>query len=486
MDRDALVNEILELASACHTGGATDDERARLERLLEDNDEARAIYLRVADDTVTLNDVRRPRNTEAAPVAVATPPGARSAPARRHGVWSLAAAAALAAVGAALWHVRPAAPPPENPGAPAPAATSAGAQRATFARIVSISDVQWAADAPVRREWERVGKSERLHIDAGNIEILYDNGIQFVVRGPANCEFISESQVLATAGKMVARVGPEATGFEIVTPHATVIDRGTSFGMTIDPDQQTDVVVYEGMVDLALPEAAQGGSRRLEAGEAIRVRRDGRVGRIASVDGDVFLPPPRFADSQSDSGRVIRAVTDNLKSGQTAKYYRVISRGFREDCQAYVDRQHQWNGLDERGVPPFLLHGDYVMTFNDDKVQHDLSIGVDLAQPARLYLLVDDRASPPPKWLTDSFVDTGWDIGIDEGFDDVPEVKTAVGPGRSIEWTFSIWMQEIHAPTTVILGSLQEAATSAAPRDVLRAMYGIVATPLASAPPETD
>jgi hypothetical protein len=189
--------------------------------------------------------------------------------------------------------------------------------------------------------------------------------------------------------------------------------------------------------------------------------------------------------SQGDDGRVIVGVTDNLKPSQTTKYYRVVPRGFREDCQAYVDRQHQWNGLDVSGIPPFLNHGDYVMTFNDDKVQHDLRIAVEVGQPARLYLLVDDRAEPP-KWLTDSFEDTGWDIGLDEGYDDVPNVKTAIGPGKSLEWTCSVWMKEVTAPTTLLLGSLQQEKTSSAPREVMRAMYGIVATPLSSSPPATD
>ncbi|MGC4016741.1 MAG: hypothetical protein QM755_19835 [Luteolibacter sp.] len=61
MDRDALLSEILELATACpRTGQATQDEHS-LERLLEDNAEAREVYLRIADDTVTLNDVRQSR-----------------------------------------------------------------------------------------------------------------------------------------------------------------------------------------------------------------------------------------------------------------------------------------------------------------------------------------------------------------------------------------------------------------------------------------
>jgi hypothetical protein len=65
-------------------------------------------------------------------------------------------------------------------------------------------------------------------------------------------------------------------------------------------------------------------------------------------------------------------------------------------------------------------------------------------------------------------------------------VKTAIGAGRSIEWTFSVWMREVRTPTTVLLGSLQENVTRAAPREVLRAMYGIVATPLTDGLPTSD
>ncbi|HMP06679.1 MAG TPA: hypothetical protein PJ982_10045, partial [Lacipirellulaceae bacterium] len=149
--------------------------------------------------------------------------------------------------------------------------------------------------------------------------------------------------MLTKSGKLVARVGPEAIGFRIVTPHTTVIDRGTSFGLTIDPERQTDVVVYEGIVDLALGTSQAPAKHRLATGEALRVGRDGRVGRIASVAGDAFLPPPRLSGLESDESRVIVSVTDNLKSTDTSKYYRVVSRGLRKDCQPYVDRRHQWN-----------------------------------------------------------------------------------------------------------------------------------------------
>ena len=87
---------------------------------------------------------------------------------------------------------------------------------------------------------------------------------------------------------------------------------------------------------------------------------------------------------------MITAVSDNVRSLETAKYYRVIPDGFREDCRAYVDRLHEWNGVDERGLPPFLVGGDYVMTFNDDKITTEIEIAVS-ARPAGNAVRADRR-----------------------------------------------------------------------------------------------
>ncbi|HMO83912.1 MAG TPA: hypothetical protein PKC18_03225 [Lacipirellulaceae bacterium] len=472
MERASLVAEIIPLAPPCQPGAATEDARARLERLLEDSGDARMIYLRVADDTVTLNDVRQGRSNEHAAGAVHRKRGFERSRGGTRMRWVAALALAAALAGIVFWLK----PDAWLNGVGGPVVPS----QQTFARVVSLSGVEWSEGAETLREWARLGQGKVLAINTGSIELLYDNGVQFVLQGPAHCQLVDEKHVLAKSGKLVARVGPEAIGFRIVTPHTTVIDRGTSFGLTIDPERQTDVVVYEGIVDLALGTSQAPAKHRLATGEALRVGRDGRVGRIASVAGDAFLPPPRLSGLESDESRVIVSVTDNLKSTDTSKYYRVVSRGLREDCQAYVDRRHQWNGVDDRGIPPFLLGADYVMTFNDDKVQHDLRIAVTLARPARLYLFIDERAEAP-RWLTEEFVKTGWVIGSDEGYDDVPEVTTAIGPGKSIENTFSVWARDVAQPSTVVLGALQEEQTTSPPREVLRAMYGIAATPLAGA-----
>ena len=473
MDLQSLTAELIELATAYQTGAASDDERARLERLLEDDAQARAIYLRIADDTVTLNDIR-PSSLQSPDAAgdscLACDLPTASAPRRALRRWPISGAVAACAACLGLWFWQQA--PPLDVANVAPTSSSA------FARVLSLSSVEWRSVDGHFQEWQRIKPGDAMKFGGGSVEVLYDNGVQFVVQGPADLTFDSEKVVTAEAGKLVARVSPEAIGFKIITPHAAVIDRGTAFGMTIDPERQTDVVVYEGKVDLSVGEAVGIQERQLAAGEGMRIDRDGKLGRISSVAADAFLPPPRLSEYPREfDGRIIASVGDNLKSSQTSKYYRVINHGFAEDCQAFVDRHHQWNGVDGRGIPAFLENADYVMTFNDDKVNADLGIAVKLAQPARLYVLLDDRAQLP-KWLAESFIDTGWKIGIDEGYDDVAHVKTAIGAGKSIENVCSVWMKEVLTPSVVLLGSLRETAVDSHPRDVELAMYGIAASPL--------
>jgi hypothetical protein len=186
------------------------------------------------------------------------------------------------------------------------------------------------------------------------------------------------------------------------------------------------------------------------------------------------LEPPQVRVLGAQQGRIVATVSDNVRSLQTAKYYRVIPHGFREDCRAYVDRMHQWNGVDARGLPPFLLGGDYVMTFNDDKIANEIEIAVGVSQPANLYVLIDDRVTPP-EWLKRDFVDTNWDVGSDEGWED-RVIDVATGPGQSVEHVFSVWRRVVGEPTTVILGALSY-DSSPAKVTAERSMYGIVVTP---------
>src|SRR5262249_40434825 len=161
-----------------------------------------------------------------------------------------------------------------------------------------------------------------------------DNGVELLVEGPAEVHFTSLERVMVVEGKIAARVGPDAIGFSIETPHANVIDRGTVFGVSVEGSQKTDVVVYEGIVDLDVLGHGEQPRRRLATGEALRVSNEGGLSRIASVQGEEFLSPPQVRHDAAARPPIIASVTDNIRLHDTAKFNRVIPVGFEEDCRA--------------------------------------------------------------------------------------------------------------------------------------------------------
>jgi FecR protein len=497
MDDVELINEVLELTLAYQRGDASAEERARLERLLLDNPQAISWYLRVVEDSLTLRASALAH--EAQPHSrggLGEEDGASAADAalnlarveseenRRgrvsrfnswgQGIWgqnwkrwaapTVAACFLLVATGTFWWFAS------SHSGADAGQRTTSGA-----ARVVNVSNVEWSSGAKTYDEWSFVEPGDTIQIERGLVNLFFDNGAEMLIEGPADVDFVSLKKVFARKGKLAARVSPSAIGFSIETPHANVIDRGTAFGLSVDEKDRTDVVVYEGMVDLDVLGNNAPARRRLERGEALSVSRMGELSRITTVESSKFLEPPQV---RAAGGRepVISSVSDNVRSLETTKYYRVIPGGFREDCRAYVDRAHEWNGVDQRGLPPFLVGGDYVMTYNDDKVVTEFEIAVGLSQPAALYVIMDDRV-PPPAWLERDFVDTHWDVGSDEGYDD-RIIANGVGPGESIDHTCSVWRRDVLEPTTVVLGALGNEKFALPAVDVERSMYGVVAVPL--------
>lgn len=483
MDEAELINEVLGLALACHAGTATAEERARLERLLVDDPRAIGWYLRIVDDTLTLRDAAAAQANSAS-AANATEIAAPAEPAvqsknsvflfnsYRKLLWTCAAIACLVPVALTigLWRT------------PLNKTDVVQSGKADFARIIEVTNVKWSDGAPHYDEWSSIKPGARLQFNSGWLTLFFSNGAELVIEGPADVRYDSSQKVFARKGKLAARIGPDAIGFRIETPHANVIDRGTEFGISVDGDSHTSVVVYKGVVDMDLAGDATR-RRRLETGEALSVDRDGQLSRITTVGSNEFLEPPQLRFGGNLQSRLIASVTDNVRSLETAKYYRVISRGFHEDCQAYVDRMHQWNGVDRNGLPPFLLGGDYVMTFNDDKIVNQIEITLSISRPSIVYVLFDDRVEPPD-WLTRDFVNTKWKVGSDEGYDNRP-IPIAEGAGQSIDHVFSVWMRKVHNASTVMFGPLtHEPTPPTVGIKAERSMYGIVVTPMRANRPE--
>jgi hypothetical protein len=485
MDDSLLFDEVLQLTMRRQAGEATDEDLARLERLLGDSHQAVVFYLKIIQDGLTIRESGETRNSRQLTTNFADEPAvaeqacevlslreyvadrSRSA-VRAAGKFRLAAASlVIVALGGMLWQAS------NNP-VPSAAATD------RIARIVNASGVDWAKGAEQFYPWSHIVPGDRLAFRSGVMNLFISSGVELLIEGPAEVEFTSLDRILVTEGKLAARVGPDAIGFRIDTPHANVIDRGTAFGISVDSTRQTDVMVYEGIVDLDVIGEHETPRRRLATGEALRVNTHGDLSRIASVHGDEFLSPPQMRAAASRRQPVIQSVVDNIRQADIAKCNRVVAAGFDEDSQAYVDREHQWNGMTEKGVPQCLLGGDYVMTFNEDKTDTSFELTLHLAQPANVYLLIDDRV-PAPDWLTRDFRDTGLDVGLDEVHKHV-NMELAVGPGQSLDQTYSVWHREVRDVSSVVLGPLGREQFTKPARVVQRGMYGIVATGINQGP----
>jgi hypothetical protein len=304
-----------------------------------------------------------------------------------------------------------------------------------------------------------------------------------VIHGPADLEFIDPLRARLRRGRIRARITSESGhGYVVETPRAQVTDLGTEFGIDVAGDSVTGVVVFEGSVNLAVPngeDASHPQVERLTEGQGVVVRRTGRLDRLMSIvvgEASTFGQPgePR----PDGSTPLIADVWDSVAVTESKNLYEIVPAGFKEDARCYADRPtHEWNGIDEHGLPAYLIGADYVRTFNNYKFLKGVKIKVMLSRPARLFIFLDRRVAPPD-WLRRSFHETGDSIGMDEGpfvyrFHGLKQATTelGVGPGQSIDGRFFVWDRVVKKASVVTLGE-----NGGASRET--GMYGIAAVEL--------
>jgi FecR-like protein len=328
----------------------------------------------------------------------------------------------------------------------------------------------------------KVHSGETLRVTSGTLQLTFEHGTAATLRAPALVEIISPMRGRLIRGRVTVKVAEGSQGFTIDTPRTSVVDLGTIFGVEVDDIGRTDVVVFSGIVDVTYTSdvqhsaSAEVGKQRLYMGEAMRVDDRGTLSRIISLKSNRFAAD-RTGSAAPSRPPIIATVRDNIKREKAWNFYEIVPEGMREDAKAFVDRlHHEWNGVDKKGIPGYLLGGDYVKTFNDDKNAGDIELFVKLSQPATLYVLWCKRI-PPPTWLREEFEDTGDQIGVDEGrhvFGDGTVHNRdgpGVGPGVSIDSIHSIWRRRVTKPGTVRLGPTETPGWDLN-------MYGIVAVPL--------
>lgn len=346
------------------------------------------------------------------------------------------------------------------------------------ATLVRATRVQWHPDDAGLSELSRLVPGKRIRIESGKIEILFDSGVELVIAGRTDAVIDSSMRVVAKLGKFSARAGERGRGFTIETPATSVIDLGTEFGVDIDPSGSTKVAVFKGEVDLKYINASNPGIdrsvERLRVGEAVQIDTGGVPRRLVAIDSDSFPMPGSDGDLRSMHPELFSAINDNIRTPENKKYYRIVRTGLFDDVCAYVDRDHEWNGLDGHGLPSILRGADYIMTFNNDKFVANFQLTLSIAAPCTLYVFFDNNMVAPD-WLLAAFEDTGIDIGLDQAYGRYSgDSSVASGGGMSIDDTFSVWSREVKRPGDLHLGNVDKPADKEAGWN----MYGIAAKPI--------
>ncbi len=376
----------------------------------------------------------------------------------------------------------------ESSDPPAPSGAVAIVDREAVARIINESgDADWYVESRTHSDLSGLCRGDTIRLNTGSLRILFEHGTSLTLQGPAVLEVQDPMLARIYRGSIRVVVAKGAEGFSIATPMAKVIDLGTEFGVRVDDRGGTDVAVFQGAVDVEGQPQKNGPpqlAKRLTAGEAVRVDELGTTSRLVTVETGHF--PKGGGGSLEPTATlrppVIQKVLDNIARDGSFNFYEIVHAGMREDALAFVDRpEHQWNGIDRAGMPAYLVGGDYVRTFNDDKLSEELEITLQLTCPATIYILLDDRAHAPD-WLVKEFEPANERIGLDRGIgrlrdlgpDGAPQWTrrpTGIGSGVSIDDAFSVWKRTIPQAGNVVLGPLRG-------HDWDTNMYGIVAVPL--------
>jgi ferric-dicitrate binding protein FerR (iron transport regulator) len=425
----------------------SDDNARALELQLKENAALRDLYL----DAVHL-DAALAATAEAAAMAhtLATPPSpttVQPAPAIRHRArLAIAAIAALFTLLLTLWHQH----------------THAGVEFEVL-RLSDHSNSPWKPGSRLRKT--------NLLWTQGSLEIRLSSGVTLTINGSAQLHLVSPMEVRLRAGRITADVGERGKGFLIETNDYRIVDLGTVFGVDASPSAKTDVVVFNGQVEVHEKGSSQP-SLLLSQGEGVRLERNRRTSRIVSVNGPDD-PRAWSAKTHPPENTLITAVSDSMSADEAGaakwpslrNFYRIVPNGLRNGALAFADTLDEWSD-----VPPELIGADQVRTFAVDRYNWWMRITLEIAQPVELFVLVD-RRNPVPAWVRESFAPTGHSMTLD--------FKPEQARGAIVRrFPYDVWSRRVESPGTITLGAPYENPPADRKSFSPNNMFGIAARPL--------
>jgi ferric-dicitrate binding protein FerR (iron transport regulator) len=297
-----------------------------------------------------------------------------------------------------------------------------------------------------------------VKIDSGSLRFKMDSGATVEVEAPASFSISSATQLNLHHGNLTADAGGDTIGFVVETVSAHIVDLGTRFGVSVDDQGLTDVVVLEGKVEV-FKDYDDARSKKplasLVEGEAVQVNRGKKTKRLKSVSlrRDALMPNGKHRS------KLVADVSDNLDEEGFNRFYAIEPKAMSAGARLHTDKPGpRWQPNEGKNFPLMLDGADIVRTFFHDRLDRDREIRLELNKRATVFIMYE-ADKPVPAWLDAGFVRTSaslrsgsWRKGKD---------------GDEFFRRYHVWKKAFGAGT-VVLGPSHD--SSGKPK---AAMYGI-------------
>jgi hypothetical protein len=172
------------------------------------------------------------------------------------------------------------------------------------ARIVKASDgCVWGNQSRPAEFLLRVRAGDRMQLMVGLVEMEFHCGARVILHGPTVFTPTGPASGHLESGRLTGEV---ANGdFRLMTPAAEVIDLGTAFGVVADAEAGTDVVVFDGKVQVVSQTDPRESKEtvNMTEGMAARFRFDGTTEYGLKTDANKFarkVSPSAESDDPSE------------------------------------------------------------------------------------------------------------------------------------------------------------------------------------------
>ena len=433
--------EATELMLRYLEGDADEAEVARLQDALAASPELVAGCAEVSRQHLQLRELAEESAVAARRPELRVIEGGLSRPRFLRPAWALAATAAVVAFAAFLFFRAEKLPP-----------------GAVAAQVVSSEN---AAPPPPGASWQKGARLSlrALNLTTGSVQLRLENGGLVTLTAPVAAEFLSPLRVRVQRGQLTANVSGGGKGYIVEANGTEVLDLGTEFGVKVTENGETDVVVFEGEVQLQ--KAARAGAKpwmNLNGGEAVSLDAARNATRIQAIYGEAGSAAWSL-DASRDSQTLVQSVGDNITLPNFQSFYRIVPGGMKPGAGPYAGSRPCWRAPDGQPFPAALLGADLITTFQDKRFNPDFALTLTLNHPATVFVMHDTR-QPPPVWLRRDFLkmDETIPLTVPSGILSPPVAATVPtdADGRLI-LSFSVWRREVPAGRVVLGESLASA-----------------------------